>query len=146
MVSNLHFGSYLEMLQVVKIDHGPLTRYAKTRVAHAPGMPGAFSLPRRVSDPDMHHGTCVMHGPWCIPGQLTSGFLWIRWRGNHIWLSRLRRNPQFYVSGTRPMKRSRSICFSHESDVMPSFQLNYAHRHQIICVAPKAIEKMSHRN
>ena len=43
--------------------------------AHAPGMPGTFSPPSQVSDPDMHHGTCVTHVPWCMPGLLTSGFL-----------------------------------------------------------------------
>ena len=43
--------------------HGPLARYIKLRVAHAPGMPGTFSLPLQVSDPDMHHGTCVMLVP-----------------------------------------------------------------------------------
>ena len=62
--------------------HGPLTRYVKLRVAHAPGMPGTFSPPTLVSDPDMHHGTCVTHVPWCMPGSLISGFLWSRWRGN----------------------------------------------------------------
>ena len=41
----------------------------KLGVAHAPGMPGTFSPPRQVCDPDMHHGT------------LTSGFLWSRWLG-----------------------------------------------------------------
>ena len=45
------------------LSHGPLARYVKLRVAHAPGMPGTFSPPPRVSDPDMHHGTCVMHVP-----------------------------------------------------------------------------------
>ena len=59
--------------------NGPLTRYVKFRVAHAPGMPGTFSPPPRVSDPDMHHGTCVTHVPWCMLGSLTSGFLWSRW-------------------------------------------------------------------
>ena len=49
--------------------------------AHAPGMPGTFSPPPRVSDPDMHHRTCVTHVPWCMPGSLTSGFLWSRRRG-----------------------------------------------------------------
>ena len=62
--------------------HGPLTRYVKLWVAHAPGMPGTFSPPPRVSHPYMHHGTCVMHAPRCMPGSLTSGFLWRRWRGN----------------------------------------------------------------
>ena len=26
-----------------------------------------------VSDPGMHHGTCVTHMPWCISGSLTRG-------------------------------------------------------------------------
>ena len=39
-----------------------------------------FPAPR-VSDTDMHHGTCVTHVPWCMPGSLISGFLWSRWRG-----------------------------------------------------------------
>ena len=26
-----------------------------------------------VSDPGMHHGTCVTHVPWCISGSLTRG-------------------------------------------------------------------------
>ena len=60
----------------------PLDRYVKLRIAHAPGMSGTFSPPPRVSDPGMHHGTCVTHVPWCMPGSQTSGFLWRRWRGN----------------------------------------------------------------
>ena len=44
-------------------------------------MPGTFSPPPRVSDPDMHHGTCVTHVPWCMPVSLTSGFLSRRRRG-----------------------------------------------------------------
>ena len=54
----------------------------KLRDAHAPGMSGTFSPPQRVSNPDMHHGTCVTHVPWCMPGSLTSGSLWSRWWGN----------------------------------------------------------------
>ena len=54
----------------------------KTVGAHAPGMPGTFSPQARVSDPDMHHDTCVTHVPWCMPGSLNSGFLWSLWRGN----------------------------------------------------------------
>ena len=60
--------------------HGPLTRYVKLWVAHAPGMPRTFS-PLRVSDTDMHHGTWVTHVPWFMPGSLASSFLWSRWRG-----------------------------------------------------------------
>ena len=53
----------------------------KSADAHAPGMPGTFSPRPRVSDPDMHHGTCVTHVPWCMLGSLTNGFLWSRSRG-----------------------------------------------------------------
>ena len=49
--------------------------------AHAPGMPGTFSPSPQVSDPDMHHGTCVTHVPWCMPGSLNSSFLRNRRRG-----------------------------------------------------------------
>ena len=65
-------------------------------------MPGTFSPPPRVSDLDMHHGTCVT-------GSLTSSFLWIRWRGKRSWHSRRMRNPQFYVSGKRPIGSEQSL-------------------------------------
>ena len=83
--------------------NGPLARYVKLRVAHAPGMPGTFSPPPQVSDPGMHHGTCVMHVPWCMPGSLTSGFLWSRWRVKRSRHSQRMRNSQDYVSGKRPI-------------------------------------------
>ena len=54
--------------------YGPLARYLKLRVTHAPGMPETFPPPPRVSDSDMHHGTWVTHVPWCMPGLLTCGF------------------------------------------------------------------------
>ena len=56
---------------------GPLTRYVKLRVAHARECrehfppPHLFQRKRLVSDPDMHHGTCVTHVPWCMSGSLT---------------------------------------------------------------------------
>ena len=82
-------------------SHGPLARYVNLRVVHAPGMPGTLSPSPRVSDPNIHHGTCVTHVLWCMPGSLTSGFLWRRWRGKRHRHSRRMRNPQFYVSGKR---------------------------------------------
>ena len=66
-------------------------------------MPGTFFSPPRVSDPDMQHGTCVTHVTWCMPGYLTSGVIWSRWRGKRSRHSRRMRNPQFYVSGKRPI-------------------------------------------
>ena len=87
-------------------SHGPLARYVKLRVVHAPGMPGTFSSPPLASDPDMHYRTCVTHVPWCMPGSLTSGFLWSRWRGKRSRYSRCMSNRQFYVTGKRPMGAS----------------------------------------
>ena len=55
--------------------HGPLTRYGKLRVVHAPGTvspPPNLKEPR-LSDPGMHHGTCVTHVSWCMSGSLTRG-------------------------------------------------------------------------
>ena len=77
----------------------PLARYVKLRLTHAPGLPGTFSPPPRVSDPDMHHGRCVTHVPWCMPGSLTSDLLWRRWRGKRSRYSRCMPNRQFYVTG-----------------------------------------------
>ena len=65
----------------INVFQGPLTRCENLRVAHAPGIPGTFSPPPRFSDPDMHYGTCVTHVSWCMPGSLSSGFIWGRWRG-----------------------------------------------------------------
>ena len=62
-----------------------------------------FPPPSQVGDPDMHHGTCVTHVPWCMPGSLISGFLWSRWRGKRSRHSRRMRNPHFHVSGKKPM-------------------------------------------
>ena len=55
--------------------NGPLTRYAKLRVAHAPGTFPRHRLQRKllVSDTSMHHGTCVTHVPWCMSGSLARG-------------------------------------------------------------------------
>ena len=68
----------------------------------------------RVSDPDMHHGTCVTHVSWCKPWSLTRVYLWSQWRGKHSRHSRHMRNPQLYITGKRPMALSHngSGCFS----------------------------------
>ena len=81
----------------------PLARYVKFRVAHGPRMPGTFSPPPRINDPEMHHGACVTHVPCCMPGSLPSGFLWSRWRGYRSRHSRRMLNPRSYVSGKRPI-------------------------------------------
>ena len=69
-------------------------------------MPRTFSPPPRIRDPDMHHGTCVTHVPWCMPGSLPSGFLWSRSRRKR---SRRMHNLQFCVSGKRSIKKCTRI-------------------------------------
>ena len=96
-------------IQPMKLKyHGLLSRYAKLRVVHAPGMPGTFSPPARVSDPDMHHGKCVTHVALCMPWSPSSAFLWSLWWGKcsrHSWRMRI---PQFRVSDKRPVQHSYS--------------------------------------
>ena len=86
-----------------RLFHGPLARYETFRDAHASGMPETFSPPPGGSNPGMRHGTCAAHVPWCMPGSLTSGFRWSRWREKSSRHSRRMRNPQFYVSVKRPI-------------------------------------------
>ena len=81
-------------------------RNHRLQVAHAPGIPGTFSPPPRFSDPDIHHGMCLTQVSWGMPGSLTSGFLWSRCRGKRSRYARGMRNPQFYVSGKRPIMYS----------------------------------------
>ena len=50
-----------------------------------------------VSDPGMHHGTCVTHVPWCMSGSLTCG------DGETFPAFPAHAHPQFCVSGKRPM-------------------------------------------
>ena len=106
---NYFFPPYAMETNRVMFDviiNGPITRYAKFPVAHVPGMPATFSSAPRYSDPDMHHGTCATHVPWCMPRSLTSGFLWSQWRGKHSRHSRRMRDPQFCLSGKRLIDRS----------------------------------------
>ena len=67
------------------------------------GSAGGVSPPPRVSDPDMHHGACVTHVAWCMPGLLTTSLIWSWSRGKRSRHSRRMRNPQFHLSGKRPM-------------------------------------------
>ena len=73
--------------------------------AHAPRMPRPpppTPAGKRSRHASRHvRNACV---PWCMPGLLTSGFLWSRWRGKRSRHSRRMHKPQFYVSGKRPME------------------------------------------
>ena len=78
------------------IEHSP-SPWASCQIRKIAGahMPGTFSPSPQVSDPDMHHDTCVTHMPWCMLGSLTSSSLWNRRRGKRSRHSRCMRNLQF---------------------------------------------------
>ena len=84
-----------------KLFHGLLTRYLKLLLC----------MWRECREPFPHHcglaiPTCITaraHVPWCIAASLTSCFLWSRWREKRSRHSRCMHNPQFCVSGKRPM-------------------------------------------
>ena len=88
---------------VLILIHEPLTRYVNLRVAHAPGMPGTFSPPPLVIDPDMYHGTYLTHVSWIMSGSITCGGLWSRWREKRSRHSQRMRNPHCYESAKRPI-------------------------------------------
>ena len=54
-----------------------------------------------VSDPDMHHGTCVTHVPWCVSKSLT------RFGGEHVPGIPGACNPQFYLPDKKPIAGTR---------------------------------------
>ena len=74
--SNSTFCSIVCSLYIKENIRGPRSwascQIRKIAGAHALGMPGTFSPTPEASDPDMHHGTCVTHVPWCMPGSLTN--------------------------------------------------------------------------
>ena len=105
-------------------------------------MPGTFSPPSRVSDPDMHHGTCVMHVPWCMSGSLTSDFRWGRWRVKRSRHSRRMRNTRFYLETNgmwvpSPLSNSigvllRVVFFMPAIPVTPGYIKPKPHRHYYV--------------
>ena len=103
VASELRAGCKDDASHVHQSHNGASSHIRKIEVCACAENAGNIS-PATVSDLHVYHGTCVMHVPWCMPGSLTSGFLWIRWRGKRSRHSWRMHNPQFYVSGKRPMK------------------------------------------
>ena len=77
------------------IGHGPFVRYVKILGCACT----VNSPPSRVSNLNVHHGTCLTHVPRCILGSLTSDFLWSRWRGKRSRHSRCIHSVTYLVRG-----------------------------------------------
>ena len=80
-----------------------------------------------VSNPDMHHGTCVTrtsrHGRHARV-EMHVGVANPRCRGKRSRRSRRMRNPQFYVSGKRPMQDEWALILSEISATCATSLLN----------------------
>ena len=63
------------------VSNGPLARYVNCGLRLRRECWECLPSHRVFAIPDMHHGTCVTHVSWFMPGSLTSGFLWNRWWG-----------------------------------------------------------------
>ena len=71
----------LPMLCAIMCQVGPWASYQIRKIAGCACAGNARNVfPRRrfqrkllVSDPGMHHGTCVTHVPWCMSGSLACG-------------------------------------------------------------------------
>ena len=98
----LHLMNHICQAQP-QLVHGPFTRYVILWVAHAPEIPGTFSPPPTSKETasywsqhtsrHLRHARSVMHVGIDNP----------RWRGKRSRHSRRMHNPQFCVSGKRPM-------------------------------------------
>ena len=96
---------FLHASQWKRCEYGPLTRYVKLRVAHAPGMPGTFSAPPTSKDTAMYRSRHASRHVRDARALMHVGIANPRWCGKRSRQCRHMRNPQFYVSGKRPMAR-----------------------------------------
>ena len=116
-----HYWDYSFVIHLV--HHGPLTRYAKWRVAHAPWMTGTFPPPptsketaskrSRHASRNVRHPRAVMHAGIANP----------RWRRKR---SRRMRNPQYCVSGKRPIVMTDVLSWCPTSEMASPVSLQKA--------------------
>ena len=79
--SDKRYEIHVTKTSIHTIMTGPWASYQIRKIAGCACAGNAGNVfPRRrfqrkplVSDPDMHHGTCVTHVPWCMSGSLTCG-------------------------------------------------------------------------
>ena len=79
-----------------------------------------------------HASRHVTYVPWCMPGSLTGGFIWSRWRGKRSRYSRRMRNPSFYVFCKRPITTTK-LSSHHDENIVASGCLVHRNDVSIIC-------------
>ena len=84
-------------------QRGPLTRYVKLRVVHAPGMQGTFSPPPTSKETASKRSRHASRHVRVARAVMHVGIANPRWRGKCSRYSWRMHNPQFCVSGKRPI-------------------------------------------
>ena len=90
--------------------NGPLIRYVKLRIAHAPGMPGRFSPPPTSKETTIQRSRHASRYGRYARAVMHVGIAKPRWWEKRSRHSRSMRNPQFYVSVKRPIGRCCRMC------------------------------------
>ena len=93
-------------------DHGSLARYVKLRVTYAPGMPGTFSQPLTSKDTASYRSRHASRHVRDAHSVIHVGIIKPQRRGKLPRHSGRMRNPQFHVSGKRPMEPIRPALFN----------------------------------
>ena len=81
-----------------------------------------------LSDPDMHHGTCVSHMPWCMSGSLTRG------GGENVPGACATLNFTYLARGPLP-EATLILLYNHYSDVIMSAVASQITGVSIVCLA-----------
>ena len=89
---------------LLAVDHGPLTRYVKLQVAHAPGMPGAFSPAADFKgNRELAIPACITARAWGTCRDACRDRLPVVAEKTFPAFP-AHAHPQFYVSGKRPIR------------------------------------------
>ena len=83
--------------------NGPLTRYVKLQVAHAPGIPGTFPPPPTSKETASKRSRRASRHVRDASGVMHVGIAYPRWRGKTFPAFPAHAHPQFYVYGKRPI-------------------------------------------
>ena len=77
MLNRVSLKFVFEVPLTLSRHNGPLARYVKLRVAHAPGMSGKFSPPPRVSDSRGQYVDAFINASWTTICRLTKIERWV---------------------------------------------------------------------
>ena len=128
---------------IIDVSIRPLTKYVKLRLYMRRECRERFPrhrLQRKplVGDPDMHHGTCVTHVPWCMSGLLTRGG-----GENDSGISGACTDPRFDVSGKRSVTPKSDI--PHKLNILHQYYAHWCPWFECCqCISIECVQIMRH--